>query len=190
MSAPTVKRLAASILGVGVNRIRIKDGEIQRAEDALTREDVRGLLDEGAVYCQRFVGHRTKPLGKKKRAGRRKGTKYSRKGAKETWMEKIRAQRGYLNALFDDGSLKPEYRRQIYLKIKGGAFKGKAAMLIYLKENGMLAKEVAPKMVRSERRKERARNAPAQKKATSAPAVKAAPAAAAPASAPKPRERK
>lgn len=137
MSATTVKRLAADILKVGRNRIRIKEGENSRVTEALTREDVRGLIDDGAVYGMAYVGPRSKPKRKRQGRGKRKGTKFSRKGSKETWMERIRAQRKYLGELLKSGELQAEYKRKVYLKVKGGAFKGKKALLIYLKENGM-----------------------------------------------------
>ena len=137
MTATTVKRLAASILKVGRNRIRIKQDEYTRVMEALTREDVRGLIDDGAVYRIRYVGPRTKPARKRKGVGKRKGKKFSRKSEKESWMERIRAQRKYLNELLKTGEVPAEYRRKAYLKIKGGSFKGKKALLTYLKENGM-----------------------------------------------------
>ena len=135
MTAITVKRLAADILKVGVTRIRIKDGEYTRAMEALTREDVRGLIDDGAVYSLRYVGPRTKPPRKHKGIGKRKGKKFSRKGEKEAWMERLRAQRKYLNELLKTGEVPAQNKRKIYLKIKGGSFKGKKALLNYLKEN-------------------------------------------------------
>jgi large subunit ribosomal protein L19e len=138
MSAETVKRLAADILKVGRNRIRIKEGEYARAMEALTREDVRGLIKDGAVYRMRYVGPRTKPPRKKKGRGKRKGKKYSRKGAKEGWMEKLRSQRKYLDELLDSGEVGQEDKRRVYLKIKGGAFKGKKALRTWLGENGIL----------------------------------------------------
>lgn len=137
MTATTVKRLAADILKVGRNRIRIKEGEKARAMEALTREDVKGLIADGAVYGIRYVGPRTKPKRKRKGPGKRKGKKYSRKGKKEAWMERIRSQRKYLSELLKSGELPVEYKRKVYLKIKGGSFRGKNALLTYLKENEM-----------------------------------------------------
>ena len=172
----TVKRLAASILKVGENRVRIKPDEVNRAIDALTREDVRGLIEEGVLYALPYVGPRTKPRRTKKGRGRRRGTKYSRKGAKEGWMEKVRSQRKYLTELLASGDLTPKFKREVYLKIKGGVFKGKNALRIYLVDNGMLKEgaAAATSVVRSP--------APAKKEAKPAQAKqqaqKAAPAGA------------
>ncbi len=170
----TVKRLAADILKVGENRVRIKPDEFSRAMDALTREDVRGLIDEGVLYALPYVGPRTKPRRERKGRGRRRGTKYSRKGAKEGWMEKVRSQRKYLTELLESGDMTPKFKREIYLKIKGGVFKGKNALRIYLVDNGMLKEGAASatSVVRSA--------APAKKEAKPAAAKqqKAAPAGA------------
>lgn len=138
MSSGTIKRLAADILKVGVNRVRIRQEDYARAMEALTREDVRGLIEDGVVYRIRYVGRRTKPPRKRKGAGKRKGRKYSRKGAKESWMERLRSQREYLGTLLREGELSPQHKRAAYLKVKGGSFRGKAALKTYLEENGML----------------------------------------------------
>ncbi len=143
-AAATVKRLAADILKVGRNRIRIKEDDYARVIEALTREDVRGLIEDGAVYSIRYVGPRTKPERKRKGVGKRKGKKFSRKGEKEGWMERIRAQRKYLSGLLKTGEVPAEYKRKVYLKIKGGSFKGKKAVLTYLKENEMYNEKMKP----------------------------------------------
>lgn len=142
MSATTVKRLAADILGVGVNRVRLDKDNLGKVEDALTRADVRGLVDEGLVYAiPKKAGHRTQEKPRQRR-GRRKGSKKARTGGKSAWMVRIRSQRAYLEQLLGSGELPRGHKRAIYLKIKGGAFKGKAAMRAYLAENRMLkAKE-------------------------------------------------
>jgi large subunit ribosomal protein L19e len=142
MSATTVKRLAADILGVGVNRVRLDKDNLGKVEEALTRADVRGLVDEGVVYAiPKKAGHRTQEKPRQRR-GRRKGNKKARTGGKSAWMVRIRSQRAFLEQLVGSGELPRAHKRATYLKIKGGAFKGKAAMRAYLAENRMLkAKE-------------------------------------------------
>ncbi|MBN2121458.1 50S ribosomal protein L19e [Candidatus Micrarchaeota archaeon] len=156
MSADTIKRLAADILKVGKNRVRIKMDEYSKAMEALTREDVRGLIAEGTVYKERYVGPRSKPERKNKGVGKRRGKKYSRKSAKETWMEKLRAQRKYLAEMIEGGEVPKESKRKIYLKIKGGSFKGKKALRVYLEENGMLNEKAAKPIEKKEPAKKKA----------------------------------
>jgi len=139
----TVKRLAADILGVGVNRIKIKQDKesLKRAREAPTREDVKALIKDGIVYAIPAKGRQKKEKRAKKGPGRRKGKKYSRKPAKELWIERVRALRKFLLQLIDKGMVDKSEKRHLYLKIKGGHFKGKKSFLNYLKDVGLL-KEV------------------------------------------------
>ena len=141
MGATTVKRLAADILNVGVSRIRIKPEEKKRVDEALTREDVRGLISDGIVYKIPKKGNRRSHVKKRQNTGRRKGAKQSKKRKKEAWMEKVRAQRKYLTELIKKGELSPDHKKSVYKKIKGGAFKGKRAMYNYLVETGLINKK-------------------------------------------------
>jgi ribosomal protein L19E len=56
-------------------------------------------------------------------------------------MRKIRSQRALLNVLLAKKAIAPEKKRFVYLKIKGNSFRNKRAMVTYLKDNGLLAKE-------------------------------------------------
>jgi large subunit ribosomal protein L19e len=119
-----VKLLGARTLGVGAKRVVIKDEA--RAAEAITREDVRTLVKEGAIEISPLVGTsrgRARVLAEKKKKGRRmghgsrKGTKKARTNKKGIWMRKVRAQRRKLK------ELKPKNYRELYLKVKGGFFK-------------------------------------------------------------------
>ena len=142
MTAQTVKRLAADILGVGVTRIRLDKDNLAKVEEALTRTDVRNLLGEGTVYAlPPRAGHRKKEKPRKGR-GSRKGQKKAREGGKSAWMVRVRSQRKYLTELLKAEELPKEHKHSVYMKIKGGAFRGKAAMRAYLAENKMLKEKV------------------------------------------------
>lgn len=139
----TVKRIASDLLGVGVNKIRIKKEEIKKAENALTREDVRNLIKEKVIYIKSDIKKKKNKKAKKRKinAGSRKGAKNARTKPKKSWMKNVRAQRALLKDLILNKKLDKKYKKLIYSKIKGGAFKGKNAMLLYLKENNMLIEE-------------------------------------------------
>ena len=47
MEPKQVKRLAARVLGVGEKRIRIRD--LEKAQQAMTGDDVRALMKQGAI---------------------------------------------------------------------------------------------------------------------------------------------
>ena len=44
------KRLAADLLGCGVSRVRFDQERIEEIVDAITREDIRYLIRDGAIY--------------------------------------------------------------------------------------------------------------------------------------------
>ncbi|MGB9719172.1 MAG: 50S ribosomal protein L19e [Candidatus Anstonellales archaeon] len=139
MSVHTVKRLAADIMRIGMNRVRIKPDSLGKVKEALTREDVKALIKDGIVYKVPPKGNASlNKRTKKKRAGKRKGAKYSRKGRKSAWMERIRSLRSYLAKLLKEGKLDKSKKREIYAKIKGGHFKGKRPLYTYLKEVGYI----------------------------------------------------
>ncbi len=139
MTMKTVRRLAADILNVGQNRVRILD--TKKAAQAATREDVSNLIKEGVIKAVPVKGRRTKEKKERKARrgpGKRKGTPKSRKSKKEGWMERIRALRKYLNELIESGKLSKEMKRTLYLKIKGGHFMGKRMFYNYLKDMKLL----------------------------------------------------
>jgi len=140
MTVKTVKRLAARVLNCGANRVRIAD--YAKASDALTADDVRSLIAQGAIELKPVAGaSRAKAAFKAKRrkSGRRRG-EGSRSGAyfaaftaKERWMEKVRSQRALLH------QLKPRLVNGAYAKlyrmVKGNNFKAKRQLLAFIEEN-------------------------------------------------------
>ena len=144
MSIKTVRRIAAEILHRGENKIKIKASEITKVKEALTREDVRGLIKEGIVYKLRKQGvsrarakqrHKQKKKGRQKGAGKRKGN--VKKRPKKQWMAKARLQRKILAYLSKNGLIDSSDRKIIYYRIKGGFLRSKAALVKYLNEHDL-----------------------------------------------------
>ncbi|MFH1306454.1 MAG: 50S ribosomal protein L19e [Candidatus Micrarchaeota archaeon] len=147
MGQKTIKRLAASILGIGECKIWLSPTEGKKISEALTRDDVRTLIKDGVIKAlpRRGVSrYRARLKEEAKRAGRRrgrgsrKGTKRARRNPKEFWMAKVRSQRKRLFSLVEKGELEKKDAKKVYLKIKGNSFKGKQQLVNYLKENNML----------------------------------------------------
>ena len=136
MELNQIRRLAADLLGVGQTRVWFDPEQRDRIKEAMTKDDVRGLIAERLVKKRASSGQsraRARKLKEKKKKGRkrgygkRKGTFKTRLEKKEDWMKRVRAQRRVLKELkekepeaFKDG----EYRK-LYKKITGGYFKGK-----------------------------------------------------------------
>jgi len=154
VSVYTVRRVAAKILKVGENRVKIKPDEVAKAAQALTADDVRQLIRDGTVWCDRVKGvpriraklkHTKKKSGKRWGSGSRRGGKNSRISAKSKWMSRVRSQRRVLRELRDTKRLKDGTYRDAYLMVKGNAFRSMGAMLAHLKEVKWLKAE-APKV--------------------------------------------
>jgi large subunit ribosomal protein L19e len=144
MTQKTIKRLASSVLDVGESKIWIDPSSLEKVSEALTRDDVRALIKEGKIKAKPTRGvcrvrARLKQAGKKKGRhrghGSRKGTRLARNNPKEQWIAKTRAQRSILRLISDDNAIDKTARKQVYLKIKGNAFKGKKNLVNYLVEN-------------------------------------------------------
>lgn len=148
MSMKTIRRLAAKIFKSGESRVRILDAK--RAGEALTSEDVKGLIAEKIVIMLPKQGvsrgnARDKKIrqkkGRRRGPGSRKGSHYAGTSAKDMWMRKVRAQRKVLRSLKNTVS-KTDYR-SAYRMIKGNAFSDKKHLAEHLKSLGKKEGEMA-----------------------------------------------
>ncbi|VVC01879.1 50S ribosomal protein L19e [uncultured archaeon] len=147
MAMNTVRRIASEVLGVGESKVRFKPDAASKIGEALTREDVRGLIKDGSIYAieprgvSRLRGrekHSQMRKGRRFGKGSRKGTYGTRVGQKDTWVAKVRAQRKYLRMLVEKKQIQQGAVRKIYRMVKGNAFKGVKVMDIYLRDNKFL----------------------------------------------------
>ena len=138
MAISTVRRLAADIFNVGENKVRISPEGVQEAEGALTRADVKGLIEKGIITRLKPNGRASTRKARRRSIGHRKGTVLP---AKEVWMQKVRAQRKFLAILMKAGVLKKQDKWSVYGKIKSGLFRNKRAMLLYLQDNDQVPKD-------------------------------------------------
>jgi large subunit ribosomal protein L19e len=126
------KRIAAHVLKVGIGRVWIDPGASEDVANAITRDDIRGLIDESVIKKKQKKGvsrgrARTKALkrslGRRKGHGSRKGSKGVRRGKKRLWISRIRALRRRLQELRDSGDVDRTTYRKLYIKAKGGEFR-------------------------------------------------------------------
>lgn len=143
------RRLAAEILKVGQNRIWIDPERIEDAEVAMTREEIRKLVHEGAIKALPEKGvsrGRTRVLHEKKKQGRRRGpgTKSGAARAniskKEAWMEKIRALRKRLRELKIKKIITQDTYRNLYKMASSGRFASIADLERYLEAHNLWRK--------------------------------------------------
>lgn len=128
----TQRRLASDILDVGENRIWIDPDQKEKISEAITRQDIRNLIEGGAIQKKDEKGtskgrsreaKKQKAKGRRKGQGSRKGKKSARKGDKQKWMENIRAIRKELKNLREEGEINQEQYRKLYDMAKGGFFR-------------------------------------------------------------------
>jgi large subunit ribosomal protein L19e len=138
------KRLAADVLDVGKNRLWFDPARQGDIADAITREDVRDLVDAGAIRVEETGGNsrgrarerqRKRSYGHQTGAGSRKGKAGARQDPKQDWESRIRAQRRRLRELRDEGDLDRSAYRDLYDKAGGGEFDSIADLERYIDEN-------------------------------------------------------
>jgi large subunit ribosomal protein L19e len=126
------KRLAAEVLGVGESRIWLDPEKVTDVANAITREDVRGLIKDGTVKFKQAQGISRgrargndvkRKKGHKTGQGTRKGAKNARSPKKQLWMRRIRAQRRTLRVLRANSTLDRTTYRRMYRKAKGGEYR-------------------------------------------------------------------
>jgi large subunit ribosomal protein L19e len=144
------RKLASEILGVGKDRIWIDPNKIQDVSKALSRSDVLDLIDKGIIRVKQVKGQsrtwanyikKQKKKGRRRGSGSRKGGRKARLDKKESWIKRIRAIRNLLRELKEKNIIDKKLYRDLYKRAKSNEFKSKRAILIYLKDLGILKDE-------------------------------------------------
>jgi len=143
------RRLASQVLKISPKRISFDPVRLADIKEAITNADIRGLINQGAIRGIQSKGvsrARTRQLKTQKRKGLRKGPG-SRKGGlnarhprKQAWMVRIRIQRDFLQQLKEKKHVNTPTFRDLYGKAKGGFFRSKRHIKLYLEEHGLVKK--------------------------------------------------
>jgi len=129
------RRLAAEVLEIGVNRVWLNPEASKDIAAALTREDIRKLIEEDKVGARPIKGvsrgrarkvDETRAYGHRKGHGSRSGAKGARRPKKQQWMKKIRALRSRLRELRETQKIDATTYRKLYVKAKGGEYRSRA----------------------------------------------------------------
>ena len=129
----TQKRLAAQLMKVGKNRVRIFNEAKEEVAIAITRDDVRKLISKGYIFAVpvnstsrgRIRKNKVqKKKGRKKGHGSRKGTKTARLPKKQKWMKKIRGTK----------ETDPSLYRKLYIRARSGTIRDKAHLAQLVKK--------------------------------------------------------
>ncbi len=142
------KRLAAAVAGCPEKRIRFDTERLDEIKEAITKVDIRGLIKDNAIIINQKKGSsksRIRKNKRQKRKGRQKGFG-SRKGKKTTrqkkgWIKKARLQRNFLSMLREKKIITKSIHRDLYLKVKGGFFRSKRHIKLYIEEHNLANKK-------------------------------------------------
>ncbi len=146
MKLNTQKRLAAAVMNCSEKRVLFDQDAVESISEAITKEDIRQLVNEGVITKKPVRGISRvrankilvqKRKGRRKGAGSHKGKRTARLPAKEAWMNKIRAQRGLLSTLRSEEAISQKDYRDLYNKAKGGFFRSKRHINLYIDEHNM-----------------------------------------------------
>lgn len=145
----TRKRIAARILKCSPKRVWLDPKELPNIKEALTRSDLRGLIHDGIITKIKKKGvsrararerHIKKRKGQRSGPGKRKGKATARTPKKLEWMNTIRLQRTFLRELRGKSLIDTTTYRELYRKCKGGFFRSKRHLTIYLNEHKLIHK--------------------------------------------------
>ena len=143
MDLTVQKKIAASVLNCGVNRVVFDEASASRIKEAITKQDMRSLVKAGVVRAAQKKGvsrvrankritQRRK--GKQQGAGTRKGRATARLPSKDRWMAKVRAQRTLLKELREKQTITQAQYKELYGKVKGDFFRSRRHIMLTLEE--------------------------------------------------------
>lgn len=146
MSLKSQRRLAAEILKVGENRVWIDPERTVDVDVAITREEIRRLIHEGAIKPLPKKGisrARARELQQKRKKGlrrgpgRRTGSAGAKVSKKQAWMRRIRTLRRKLRELKQSRAITEGAYRKLYNMAGSGVFESTADLERYIQTHGL-----------------------------------------------------
>lgn len=137
------RRIAASILKCGLNRVWISPTETKKVEGAITRDDIKRLIEKGIIAKKAIEGTsrvRAREKHAKKKKGRLRGAggaRGSKKPGKREWINTIRPIRRLLKALISKGEIDKATFKDLYAKASGGFFRSKTHVKLHLNKGNL-----------------------------------------------------
>lgn len=144
------KRLAASVFGCSQDKIWFDQSQLEKIKEAITRADIKALVNNGIIQkksdrvnargrARKKQQQRRK--GRQKGQGKRKGKKTAREDPKRNWINKVRLQRTFLLSLKTSKMITTKVYRELYMKSKGGFFRSKRHIKLYMEEHNLFKKK-------------------------------------------------
>ena len=150
MELKTQKRIAAKVLKCSPKRVVFDQESLGDIKEAITRADIRNLVGSKLIAkanTQNISRSRIKKSLQQKRKGRksgpgsRKGKQTARLASKKSWVAKARVQRSFAKELRDNKTITQKTYKDLYTKIKGGYFRNKRHIKLYLEDARLFVKK-------------------------------------------------
>lgn len=124
------KDLAAKTLKVGKDRIKFVRARLEEIKEAITKQDIRDLVQEGAIVVKPINGRKTNVKRKNRRSTGKIKKKVNKR--KQEYVIITRKLRNYTAEMKKQGKLTSEDVKEIRKRIRNRAYKSKANLKMYI----------------------------------------------------------
>lgn len=129
MNLQNKKELAARTLGVGKHRIKFNQEGLEEIKEAITKQDIKSLVEEGIITINNVKGRRTQVKKKTRRGPGKVKKKINRR--KQIYVKITRKLRRHVKELQNKGHITRDEYIDLRKKIRMSHFRSKA----HLKEH-------------------------------------------------------